>query len=89
MEEAIEIKKEIDKLKDNNDLDGILKIKEQSTRESTPKKKVKAINIYTGEVKEIEGVNEAARVLNLDNEKVRDVLRGKRKTHKGYRFEYC
>ena len=89
MEEAIEIKKEIDKLKDNNDLDGILKIKEQSTRESTPKKKVKAINIYTGEVKEIEGINETARVLNLDNKKVSDVLRGRRKTHKGYRFEYC
>lgn len=89
MEEAIEIKKEIDKLKDNNDLDGILKIKEQYRREGVPKKKVKVINIFTGEIKEIEGINETARVLNLDNEKVRDVLRGKRKTHKGYRFEYC
>ena len=89
LEEAITIKKEVDELKENNDLDGILKVKEQYTREGVPKKKVKVINIFTGEIKEIEGINETARVLNLDNEKVRDVLRGKRKTHKGYRFEYC
>ena len=89
LDEAIKVREELLKLIKSKDYNTIIKIKEQYRRESTPKKKVKAINIYTGEVKEIEGINEAARVLNLDNERVRDVLRGKQKTHKGYRFEYC
>ena len=89
LDEAIKVREELLKLIKSKDYNTIIKIKEQYTKEGIQKKRIKVINVATGKIKEIEGINEAARVLNLDNERVRDVLRGKRKTHKGYRFEYC
>ena len=89
LDEAIKVREELLKLIKSKDYNTIIKIKEQYTKEGIQKKRIKVINVATGKIKEIEGINEAARVLNLDNERVRDVLRGKQKTHKGYRFEYC
>lgn len=73
---------------ENKNYDKIMEIKNKYTKEGTPKKKILAINVETGEAMEIEGIGVASKELNMPRRSIKKVLSGKQKSTYGYKFEY-
>lgn len=86
--EAIDVKKQLIPYIENNDYDSILKIKALYTKEGTPKKLIKAINLEDNSEEIIEGIGVCARKLDIPRKSIERVLQGKQLTAYGYTFSY-
>lgn len=87
VEEANEVKQQIQPLIDNKDYDAIIKIKEKYRGETQPKKKIKVTEIATNNTFIIEGINEASKKLNIPAKSISNIINGRCKTSHGYTFK--
>ena len=87
VEEANEVKQQIQPLIDNKDYDAIMKIKEKYRGETQPKKKIKVTEIATNNTFIIEGINEASKKLNIPAKSISKIINGRGKTSHGYTFK--
>lgn len=93
VEEANNIKLKLETLIKQDDYEGIIKIKNECRRESTPMKKIKSINIKTKEIINFNGIGIASRELGINRKEIERVLsKGKKSeyiyTAKGFTFQY-
>ena len=87
-EDAINVKQQLIPYIESKDYTSILAVKAKYSKNVTPKKTIKAINIKDNSEEIIEGIGVCARKLNIPRKNIERVLQGKGKTTYGYTFAY-